>query len=115
MATPAVESEERVRLSFSGDTSKMAFAEFDLKAKGMLDRRNLLQYLLDEPPQVLTAAWIKANRSIYTELILHVTGDAYQVIEPLSYDGRAAWAALAAKYEATSIERAYESFLQLFG
>jgi hypothetical protein len=60
----------------------------------MLGRRNLLYILLDEPPQTLTAAWIKANRSIYTELVLYLTGDAYQVIEPLSFDGRAAWAAL---------------------
>jgi gag-polypeptide of LTR copia-type len=114
MVTPLVADSEGVRLSFSGEKSKMAFSEFKLKAQSLLDRRGFLQTLLDDELAVPGAAYLKANRAIFAELALQTTGDAYQLIEPLAFNGRAAWKALVDKYESASRERAFELHMKLF-
>lgn len=101
---------------FDGNGQK--FSNWKAEIQAHLNREDILYALLEDRPdgqaaaaQAAGRAWDRARTKVHSELMLYTTGAARAVIKQYSraigdepaMDGRAAWAALEAKYEEAGV------------
>ena len=102
-------SEEKVTLkikTFSGKPEE--WPSWRLKFEAVLYGKDLLDNLESTHPvedsttsQAIVDSWVKKDKSIFYQLILHTTGDASHLVEQYrtTYGGQLAWRAMIDKYE----------------